>query len=271
MNRGNRKARIFEDERDRKRFLGIQIELQATYGVQLLAGCPMGNHFHEIVTTPHGNLADFMEQLESRYARYTNWRYQRVGHLFQGPYEAVMIEHDVQLLIALCYVFFNPVSAGLVRKPEDYKWSTYKATVGLSPCPSYLSIEWLHSLFPGRTMAQAQSRFHQLMSEGDPLFGYLEEHHDAAVDRDALKRVVRSYVGDQLQLGMLPQVYRSALRSNLSELLPDGITTLERGDAIYDAHVTHGYKLAEIARQLGINPSTASKVYRRALSSRRLQ
>lgn len=268
MNRGNRKARIVEDDRDRKRFLRLLVETKETYGIDLLAGCPMDNHFHVIVTTPHGNLSDFMEQWEGRFARYSNWRHQRVGHLFQGPFRAVVIEHDIHLLIALCYVFFNPVSAGIVTKPEEAKWSTYAATVGLAPRPSYLSIDWLLALFPDRTLEEAQVSFHDLMAKGDPVAGYLEENDAAGVDRDALKRVVRSYIGEQLQLGMLPQKYRSVLRSNLTELFPDGMAAPARADAVYDAHVTHGYKLAEIAQELRINPSTVSKIYRRIRKSR---
>ncbi len=72
----------------------------------------MVNHFHLVVVTPHGNLSEFMEQLEGRFARYSNWRHGSVGHLFQGRFRDVVIEHDIHLLIALCYVFLNPVSAG---------------------------------------------------------------------------------------------------------------------------------------------------------------
>ncbi|MBY0496141.1 MAG: transposase [Cyanobacteria bacterium] len=269
MNRGNRKAAIVEDDCDRGQLMRIQIETQKTYGVRILASCPMDNHFHGIVTTPHGNLSDFMEQFESRFAKYSNKRHHRVGHLFQGQYRCVQIEHDVQLLIAVCYVFFNPVSAGMVTKPELYKWSTYAATVGLAPCPSYLSIDWLGALFPNRTLEQAQARFHQLMTDGDPVYGYLNDHAGEAVDRDALRRVVRSYVGEQLQLATLPQIYRSVLRSSLTELFAEDANSSARANAIYEAYVTHGYKLAEIARHLRVNPSTISKIYRRILESRR--
>ncbi len=267
MNRGNRKEQIFEDDRDLRRFLRVFIAEKERYGVDFLAGCPMGNHFHAIVTTPHGNLSDFMEQLDGQFARYSNWRYQRVGHLFQGRFRGVMVEHDIQLLIALCYVFFNPVSAGLCSRAQDYKWSTYAATVGLAPCPSYLSIDWLLALFPDCTLEDAQARFHKLMTEGDPLVGYFQQYDDA-VDRDALKRVVRSYTGEQLQLGMLPHLYRSVLRSSLTELFPDGMPFPARANAIYDAHVTHGYKLAEIARGLHVSPTTVSRIFHRIKSRR---
>lgn len=261
MNRGNRRSSIYEDGSDRRRFLRIWIQELKRYGVVMLAGCEMGTHFHGAVMTPNGNVSDFMEQLQGQFARYSNWRYERVGHLFQGRFRGVVIEHDVQLLVALCYVFFNPVSAGLCRRPEDYQWSTYAATVGVRPLPSYLSIDWLQTLFPDATLDEAQQRFHELMASGDPVFEYFRQN-DAAVDSEAVRRVVRSYTGQQLQLGMLPRVYRSALRSSLAELLTDGMSLPARADAIYNAHVVHGYTLNEIARELRVHKSTVSKIYR---------
>lgn len=265
MNRGNRKMRIFEDVRDRRRFLKILIEEKETHGVELLGGCQMENHFHLILATPHGNLSEFMARFEGRFARYSNWRHGNVGHLFQGRFRDVVIEHDIHLLIALCYVFFNPVSARLVTKLEDYKWSTYAATAGLAPLPNYLSIDWLTALFPSDSVPASQRRFRNLMAEAKPVAAYLQGND---IDPEAVRRVIRSYVGKQVQLGTLPRTYRSGLRSDLSELVHAGSTGPSRSAAIYDAHVVHGYKLAEIARELLLNPGTVSKIFRSACASR---
>ena len=268
MNRGNRKALIFEDDRDRRRFLQILIEQKSTYGVDLLAGCQMGNHFHAVVSTPNGNLSEFMEQWQGCFARYSNWRHDRVGHVFQGRFRDVVIEHDIHLLIAVCYVFFNPVSAGFVTRPEDYKWSTYAATVGLAPLPNHLSIDWLETLFPGESREQSQLRFRNLMTEAKPVMAYLQQN-ESSVDPDSLRRAIRSYVGEQIQPGNLPRAYRSVLRSGLPELLHEGMTGPMRANAIFDAHVIHGYKLAEIARELRLSPSAVSRMFRSAITSRR--
>ena len=265
MNRGNRKARIYEDDRDRRRCLRGLIEEKERYGLKILAGCEMDNHFHLAVVTPHGNLSEFMAQFEGRFARYSNLRHDRVGHLFQGRFRDVRIESDLQMLTALCYVFLNPVSAGLVIRPEDYKWSTYAATVGLAPLPAYLSIDWLAALFPGASLEEAQRRFRNLMAEAKPVAAYLQGND---IDPETVRRVIRSYVGKQVQLGTLPRTYRSALRSCLSELVHAGLTGPSRSAAIYDAHVVHGYKLAEIARELLLNPGTVSKIFRSACASR---
>jgi putative transposase len=269
MNRGNRKAPIFEDDRDRRRFLRILIETARVYGVVLLAGCLMGNHFHLVVLTPHGNLSEFMAQLQGGFARYSNWRHHRVGHLFQGRFRDVLIENDLHLLIALCYVFFNPVSAGFVTSLEDYKWSTYAATVGVAPVPDYLSIDWLETLLPSDGLAESQRLFRRLMTQAQPLRAYLKPN-EAGVDRDALWRVIRSYVGEQIQLGLLPRMYRSVLRAQLGELFRDDMTAADRAQAIHDARVVHGYKLAEIARELRLHPAAVSKIFRSTCASRRI-
>lgn len=261
MNRGNRKAPIFEDAQDRRRFLAMAIQEKETFGVEILAGTEMGNHFHGIVTTPNGNLSEFMQQLEGQFARYINRRHGYVGHVFQGRFGGVLIENDVHLMIALCYNFLNPVIARLVERPEDYKWSTYAATVGLAPRPDYLSIDWLLTLFPGASLEEAQRRLRVLMDEPRPVTAYLRQLEEG-VDPAWVRQVVRSYIGEQLQTGMLPRVYRSALRLALSELCSRGMPAQIRAEAVYQARVEHGYTLAEIARELCLSPSAVSKAYR---------
>jgi REP element-mobilizing transposase RayT len=267
MNRGNRKQRIFEDDRDRRRFLRILLEEKETHGVDILAGCQMENHFHLVVVTPRGNLSEFMARFEGRFARYSNWRHGRVGHLFQGRFRDVRIEHDIHLLIALCYVFLNPVSARLVARAEEYKWSSYAMTVGLAPLPPYLSIDWLTALFRPDSVQGSQRLLRSLMSGANPVETYLRQA-ESDVDAEAMRRVLRSFVGEQIQLGMLPRKYRSVLRSELSELVQEESTAQSRAEAIHEAHVVHGYKLAEIARELHLHPSTVSKIFRKIRSRR---
>ena len=260
FNRGNRKAVIFEAKRDRWVFWQIVCEELVTHGVILCSLSLMGNHFHMIITTPYGNLADFVGAVESRYATHVNKRYGYVGHLFQGRYGRVPIDNDIHLLIEMCYVFFNPVSAGLVTKIEDYPWSTYRGTAGLAPTPEHLSLDWLNTLYDGVPIADAQRRFHAVMQEAKPVVAYLKES-SLGVDPDAVKRVVRSYVGHNLRVGTMPRRYRSILRDSLPELLPRAIPRADLPAAIYNARVEHGYRIVEIARHLRMNCVTISKIF----------
>lgn len=258
MNRGNRKALIFEDDRDRQVFLRTLAEEQEVHGVNTLADCLMGNHFHLAVQTPHGNLSDFMERLEGRFARYSNLRHHRVGHLFQGPFRDVLIDDDLHLLTALCYIFMNPVAAGFSKTLEEYRWSSYAATAGFRPLPSYLTVDWLLALFPESSIAEAQLRFRDLLNKPAPIVAYLLES-ELNVHPDVIKQVIRSYTGERLQAARLPHAYRTALRPTLAELI--GEHANDRVNFIQEARILYGYKVPEIAKVLSIHPGTVSKIF----------
>ncbi|MES0397503.1 MAG: hypothetical protein ABUK17_08155, partial [Syntrophobacteria bacterium] len=73
--------------------------------------------------TPQGNLLKVMHGINSGYTGYFNRKYDRVGHLFQGRYKGILVDKDAYLLELSRYVHLNPVKAGIVEKPEQYKWS----------------------------------------------------------------------------------------------------------------------------------------------------
>ena len=261
MNRGNRKVLIFEDDDDRRVFWRIVCRELQIHGVVLCSLCLMGNHFHMVITTPHGNRADFVGAVEGQYASYVNERYGYVGYLYQGRYVSITIEDDIQLLTALCYVFLNPVSAGLVTKMEDYRWSTYRASTGFEHTPRALSLAWLRTLFPGVPLRDAQRLLHDLMQEAKPVVAYFDRQ-DWDVEPDALKRVIRSYVGENLRVGMLPRRYRTALRPALAEVFPQGLSRPSLPSAIHAAHVEYGYRLVEVARHLHVHRATVGRIFR---------
>ena len=258
MNRGNRKALIFEDDRDRRQFQRIFAEEQEVFGVRTLGGVLMGNHFHSAVLTPHGNLSEFMQRMEGRFAKYSNRRHGRVGHLFQGRFRHVLIEHDTHLLTALCYIFMNPVVAGLASALEQYKWSTYAFSAGFSAPPAYLSLEWLEILFPAASLPLAQQHFRRIMGSVNPVAAYLDDR-ELNVSADTIHQVLRSYTGEQLQIASLPRVYRTALRPPIETLLTEAGG--DRCRFIREARVVYGYRNGEIAKVLGIKPATVSKIF----------
>jgi REP element-mobilizing transposase RayT len=87
MSRGNRKARIFEDDRDRREFLSILADALDRYSVECPSYCLVGNHYHFVAHTPRGNIARFMKVMNGRYAQYINRGHRLTGHLFGGPYK----------------------------------------------------------------------------------------------------------------------------------------------------------------------------------------
>ena len=226
MNRGNRKALIFEDDRDRRRFVRILIETKVEYEVEILAGCLMGNHFHLKVLTPHGNVSEFMQQLEGRFAKYFNWRHQRVGHLFQGRFVGVIIESDIHLFTAAVDVCMNPVEAGLLVVLEDWKWSTYAATAGLAPVPEYLSITWLQTLFPSSSLPESQRMFRNCMSQPQPIASFIQMADPTSTV------AMRSYVAERLHEVAQPCSCRVLIRPPIEQLLAGSHNKSELANAI---------------------------------------
>jgi len=124
--RGNERRRIFLDRVDYVMFLDKLALSLDIYHVLLHAYICMRNHFHMLLSTPEGNLSEFMRHFNISYTAAFNRRHRRVGHLYQGRYKAYLIEADSYLLAVSRYIHLNPVSAGLVERPEDWVWSSFR-------------------------------------------------------------------------------------------------------------------------------------------------
>ena len=127
-NRGNRKGKIFIEERDYKLFVGLLFALTRRCDIQLYAWCLMPNHFHLLLETPKGNLSQFMQRLLTAYSQVINFRYNFVGHVFQGRYKAKICQKDVYFLELIRYIHLNPIrvkSRNLVSKLEHWPWSSH--------------------------------------------------------------------------------------------------------------------------------------------------
>jgi putative transposase len=259
MSRGNRKATVFEDDRDRNVFANILTEASARYGVPVLAECRMGNHFHLVVVTPRANLSAFMRHVDGVFTQYSNRRHRRVGHLFQGPFKSVIVENDIHLLGSLAYVLRNPVDAGIVEMPEQWKWSSYSATIGLRPVPPYLSLEWLDRLFPSASRNESRLHFQSFMS-GPATYEWYLQQTMPAIGSAQFRQAIRSFIGERLHGADLPRSYKSVFRPPLEELFGDVSTKMDRQQAIQRAHVIYGYKQAEIGRALGLHPGSVSRL-----------
>ena len=130
---------IFLDDDDRRFFLHLLARVVRLDGFVVHAYCLMTNHVHLLVETPRANLAHGMQRLLSHYAREHNARTGRRGHLFERRYLDRLVETEEHLVSAARYVARNPVEARLCADPHDWRWSSYRATAGLTPRPRFLT------------------------------------------------------------------------------------------------------------------------------------
>jgi len=132
MSRGDHGDPLFEDDRDRERFVETLGEAALKTGWQVHAYCLMSNHFHLVVETPQGNLAAGMKWLLGTYTGRFNRRHKLFGHLFSGRYKSLVVDgRGTGYLKTVCdYVHLNPVRAKLIgpeQKLGAYRWSSYRA------------------------------------------------------------------------------------------------------------------------------------------------
>jgi putative transposase len=121
----NREACFFEDD-DRHHYLEWLRKAAEQYGVFVHAYVLMTNHVHLLATgTGVGAIGRTMQSLGRRYVRYVNSSYQRTGTLWEGRYKSCLVDSDRYLLTCYRYIELNPVRAGMVRTPGDYRWSSY--------------------------------------------------------------------------------------------------------------------------------------------------
>jgi len=166
---GNRREAFYRDNVDRAAFQCVLAEVCERFNWRAYAWCQMGNYYHLLVGTPDGNLAAGMRQLNGVYTRRFNARYARVGHLFQARYSAIMVERESYLLKVARYVVLSPVRARMVRRPEEWPWSSYRASVGAEEAPDWLDVDWLLSHFgANRSGAVAAYRRFAEAGQGQP-------------------------------------------------------------------------------------------------------
>ncbi len=93
----------------------------------------MSNHYHLLLETPAANLSEIMRHINGAYTTYYNVKRKRAGHLFQGRYKAILVEADSYAKELSRYIHLNPVRVGMVAKPEEYEWSSYRCFIFLTP------------------------------------------------------------------------------------------------------------------------------------------
>ncbi|MFH0990833.1 MAG: transposase [bacterium] len=129
-NRGNDKERIFADASDYEAFIRKMKSLAVKYSVLVPAYALMPNHYHILALQKQGGcLSDMMGALATSAAKRYNLKYGHIGHLFQGPFRYKSVPEDAVQDVA-CYIHLNPVRAGLVREPEEWKFSNFVEYLG---------------------------------------------------------------------------------------------------------------------------------------------
>jgi len=125
MSRGNNRETIFikkEEKRYYEELLQTQIEGKK---ISVVAYCLMDNHVHLLINSDLPEMIEAIRWVNNKFASRYNFKYERVGHVFQGRFKSEIIDTEKYLIQAIRYIHNNPVKAGIVAKPSEYDWSSY--------------------------------------------------------------------------------------------------------------------------------------------------
>lgn len=127
--RGNRRERTFFEDGDYALYLDLLADAAGQANVEIWAYCLMPNHVH-IVATPadEDGLWRTFRHVHRHYTGFINARLRSTGHLWQGRFSSVAMD-EAHFVAALRYVALNPVRARLVRRAEDWAWSSTRALI----------------------------------------------------------------------------------------------------------------------------------------------
>jgi putative transposase len=145
--RGSDRRLVFRTPDDRVDFLERARATFANYGVKCLSYCLMTNHYHLLVQIRDDRLSPAMRDLNGGYSRRCRVRYGTDAHVFRNRFGAKRITTNEHLIVAAAYTDLNPVKAGMCQSPDEYAWSSYRATVGLEPPQSVLTSSLVLDLF----------------------------------------------------------------------------------------------------------------------------
>lgn len=182
--RGNERRAISRSGADRRRFLELLEESSARFAIRVHAYVLMANHYHLILETPRGELSRAMQWLNGSYTVWFNRRHRRSGHLFQGRFKAILVDHEEWGAELSRYVHLNPVrvtrfglgkaeragqragwagaaSRELIAERREalrqFQWSSYRAYIGLEKAPPWLWITKLRDMLGGPRGKSAQT------------------------------------------------------------------------------------------------------------------
>ncbi len=136
VQRGHNRTACFFAEEDYRRYLEALTDAAKRHGCRIHAYVLMTNHVHLLITPiDESAISRMMQTLGRHYVLYVNRVYQRTGTLWEGRHKASVIDSESYLLVCYRYVELNPVRAGIVAAPGEYRWSSYRHHALAEPNP----------------------------------------------------------------------------------------------------------------------------------------
>jgi len=271
--RGNERRTVFQNNRDREKFLSYLESTHERYGAVIHVYCLMGNHYHLLLETPRGNLSKILHYINGAYTTYFNIKRSRSGHLFQGRFKGVLVDKDEYCKELSRYVHLNPVRAAMVETPLEYPWSSYRYFVGRDKKPQWLTTDFILGEFGGEG-GRGFKKYRE----------YVERRENKELDNPLKKVIASTFLGskefiDRIKLEYLekkeidnrdlPALKKILIGPSLESIEKAVIKRVGRSDplfkkiCIYLSYQRSGLNLREIGEYFGMQRGAISQLSRR--------
>lgn len=281
--RGIEKRSIFRTSKDFQKFLEIVESTIHKFKVSIYAYALLHNHYHLLLKTQEANLNTVMHYINTFYAGYFNYKYKRVGHLFQGRYKSILVEIDRYFLELTRYIHLQSVKKGIIKNPVEYKWTSYQSCV--LGTKSFIDKRWLFEYF-GQNEEYARKAYRKFVE--DKLENYTFEPFESAykgvilgspeyIEEIKIKIIVPKRISEDISYHQrLKEIYTKekilGVIKNYFKITDEDLKNRNKRLAIYQKIAIYflkkytGLKLKEISEICGgIHNVVVSRMYKKIL------
>lgn len=283
MLRGNGGQDIFTDTSDCVRFCLLLQYASEKHQLNIHSFCLMKNHVHFVVQPCTAKLTAGMHALAFRYAQYFNKKYKRRGYLYQGRYKAVLVQSGTYFRRLVRYVHLNPVRAGIIQRPEEYLWSSYRAYIGKDSY-AWLNRDLVLDSFGGESESSVQRLSNYTQMNDDEARNEVIEirksvHKGAYGDSEFLEKWRPILVGDAVKTGTylktpnevsvesIVEIVCSRLNSTLESICSDKRTEPLVLARMIMANLTQQLRagsMTALGRHIARDPTSLAKLAKKA-------
>ena len=209
-----------------------------------------------MIETQAPTLSKGMKYTNGTYTQVFNRAHNRVGHVFQGRFKAIIVDKDSYLLELSRYIVLNPVRARMVRTAGDWPWSSYRATVGHTNAHALLTTDWILGNF-GRNRKVAQERYRVFIQQGKKQPSPWESlKNQIYLGSDRFVEEVQCKLDPEQSLKDIPKPQK------LGPIKPISFykeAYKSRNSAMAEAYRSGHYTLAEVGDAFGVSYATVSR------------
>lgn len=243
---------IFVDNVDKNKFLQLLQKMVNSYHIHLFSYVLMDTHFHLLVKIEEENLSEAMQFLNSSYAHWYNLRHIRKGHLFQDRYKSHLILNPLYMYSVASYICLNPVEAGLVDSPENYRWSSFRYFL---PASSKTTPPWLRVDEFLKLCQTNSDNFVNFVKDNNP-----KNHTEKALQN--FNKITLNYAPNTNTQNYLPKNIENIL-VKVKEQVGDIDTNKRLKHLLVYLLIKEGYRINDIANSLNLTRQSILRINRK--------